>query len=77
MPTRGQATIGAEAASSDDAVLLGVRPGSPMLVERRLIFDQRGKPIERTESRYAADRYGLDVGFSVEDSGGLTVSPDV
>ncbi len=77
VPTRGQATIGAEAASSDDAVLLGVRPGSPMLVERRLIFDQRGKPIERTESRYAADRYGLDVGFSVEDSGGITVSPDV
>jgi GntR family transcriptional regulator len=77
VPTRGQSTIGAEAASSDDAVLLGVRPGSPMLVERRLIFDQRGKPIERTESRYAADRYGLDVGFSVEDSGGLAVSTDV
>jgi GntR family transcriptional regulator len=74
VPTRGQATIGAEAATSDDAVLLGVKPGSPMLVERRLIFDQRGKPIERTESRYAADRYGLDVGFSVEDSGALTVS---
>ena len=77
VPTRGQSTIGAEAASSDDAVLLGVRPGSPMLVERRLIFDQRGKPIERTESRYAADRYGLDVGFSVEDSGGRAVSSDV
>ena len=76
VPTRGQATIGAEAASSDDAVLLGVTPGSPMLVERRLIFDQRGRPIERTESRYAADRYGLDVGFSVEDSGGLAVSTD-
>ncbi|MEX1333942.1 MAG: GntR family transcriptional regulator [Candidatus Limnocylindrales bacterium] len=74
VPTRGQATIGAEAASSDDAVLLGVQRGSPMLVERRLIFDQRGKPIERTESRYAAERYGLDVGFSVEDAGALTVS---
>ena len=38
-----------------------------MLVERRLILDQLGRPLERTESRYAADRYGLDVGFSVED----------
>jgi GntR family transcriptional regulator len=74
VPTRGQATIRAEAASADDAVLLGVEPGSPMLVERRLIFDQRGRPIERTESRYAAERYGLEVGFSVEDTGALSVS---
>jgi GntR family transcriptional regulator len=77
VPTRGQASIGAEAASSEDAVLLGVRPGAPMLVERRLIFDQRARPIERTESRYAGDRYGLDVGFSVEDRGGLGSSDDV
>ena len=74
VPTRGKSTIGAEAASSDDAVLLGIRAGTPMLVERRLIYDQRGRPIERTESRYAGDRYGLDVGFSVEDGGALTVS---
>ena len=74
VPARGQASIGAEAASSDDAVLLGVKPGSPMLVERRLIFDQRSRPIERTESRYAGDRYGLEVGFFVEDRGALTVS---
>ncbi len=62
--------------AADDAVLLGVARGEPMLVERRLIFDQRGRPIERTESRYAADRYGLNVGFSVEDSGAVTISPD-
>ncbi len=75
-PTRGKSSIGAEAASADDAVLLGVRPGDPLLVERRLIYDQRGRPIERTESRYAADRYGLDVGFLVEDSGALTISAE-
>lgn len=74
VPTRGTASIRAEAASSEDATFLAVQLGSPMLVERRLIFDQRAKPIERTETRYAADRYGLDVGFSVEVSGGLTVS---
>ena len=76
VPSHGKSSIGAEAASADDAVLLGVASGVPMLVERRLIHDQRGRPIERTESRYAADRYGLNVGFSVEDSGAVTVSPD-
>ena len=76
VPSRGKSSIGAEAATADDAVLLGVAAGEPMLVERRLIFDQRGRPIERTESRYAADRYGLHVGFSVEDSGAITISAD-
>lgn len=69
IPTKGQATIWAEAASDEDAALLGVPPGSPLLIERRVILDQRGRPLERTESRYAADRYALDVGFSVEDRG--------
>jgi len=76
VPSHGKSSIGAEAASADDAVLLGVAAGEPMLVERRLIFDQRGRPIELTESRYAADRYGLNVGFSVEDGGAVTISPD-
>ncbi len=76
VPSRGKSSIRAEAAGADDAELLGVALGEPMLVERRIIFDQRGRPIERTKSRYAADRYGLNVGFSVEDSGAVTVSPD-
>jgi len=75
VPSRGTSSIGAEAASAEDAHLLGVNPGEPMLVERRLILDQRGRPLERTESRYAATRYGLNVGFSVEDSGALSIAP--
>jgi GntR family transcriptional regulator len=75
VPSRGRASIGAEAARLEDAVLLGVRAGEPMLIERRLILDQRGRPLERTESRYAATRYGLDVGFSVEDGSAVTVGP--
>jgi GntR family transcriptional regulator len=43
-----------------------VRKGSPLLVERRLINDQDGTPLELTESRYVASRYGLDVDFEVE-----------
>jgi GntR family transcriptional regulator len=66
VPTMGQARLGAEAASPDDAALLGVPVGSPLLVEKRVIHDQDGRPLELCESRYAGDRYGLDVQFDVE-----------
>lgn len=66
VPSGGRATVTAAAATAEDAVLLDVPAGSPVLVERRLITDQHGHPLERTESRYAADRYGLDVVFTVD-----------
>jgi GntR family transcriptional regulator len=66
VPARGRATITAEVATEDDARLLGLPPGTPLLVERRIIVDPRGRPLESTESRYPADRYALDVDFEVE-----------
>jgi GntR family transcriptional regulator len=63
---RGTGTISAAAATADDARWLELRPGDPLLVERRVIVDGHGRAIEATESRYAADRYGLDVQFDVE-----------
>jgi GntR family transcriptional regulator len=66
VPTAGRAAIGAESASAEDAKLLGVKRGEPLLVERRLIHDERGVPLELTESRYVGSRYGLDVDFEVE-----------
>ncbi len=66
VPTAGRARIASEAAGSEDAKLLGVRKGEPLLVERRLIRDQNGDPLEWTESRYVGSRYGLDVDFEVE-----------
>ena len=66
VPTQGRARLGAEAAGAEDALLLGVREGSPLLVEKRVIHDQDGNPLELCESRYAGDRYGLDVQFDVE-----------
>lgn len=63
---RGTGTVGASAATSEDARLLDVRRGDPLLVERRVILDDDGRRIEATESRYAADRYALDVSFDVE-----------
>jgi GntR family transcriptional regulator len=64
---KGTATVTAASASGEDAALLGVAPGDPMLVERRVIVDAQGRPLEATETRYAAERYALDVRFDVEE----------
>jgi GntR family transcriptional regulator len=66
VPTSGRAALVAEAANPEDARLLRVRRGAPLLVERRLIHDQDGNPLEWTESRYVGSRYGIDVDFDVE-----------
>jgi GntR family transcriptional regulator len=66
VPTAGRASLAAEAATAEDARVLGVKRGAPLLVERRLIHDQDGAPLEWTESRYVSSRYGLDVDFDVE-----------
>ena len=66
IPTQGRARLGAESARPEDALLLGVPAGSALLVEKRVIHDQDGRPLELCESRYAGDRYGLDVQFDVE-----------
>jgi GntR family transcriptional regulator len=70
---RGTGTILADAATQEDADALAVPPGSPLLVERRVISDPHGRPIETTESRYPADRYALDVRFDVEGHGSGSV----
>jgi GntR family transcriptional regulator len=69
VPTSGSAALAAEGATAEDARLLRVRKGAPLLVERRLIHDQDGKPLELTESRYVGSRYGIDVDFDVEPPG--------
>lgn len=63
---RGTGTVSATAATAEDARLLQMRIGEPLLVERRVITDGHGHRIEATESRYAADRYGLVVRFDVD-----------
>jgi GntR family transcriptional regulator len=72
---RGSGTITAAMAGHEDARLFDIRVGSPLLVERRIIEDEHGRRIEATESRYPADRYGLEVRFDVEspELAGMTV----
>jgi GntR family transcriptional regulator len=62
---RGTGTVSAAAATTEDAALLDIRAGDPLLVERRVIADLHARRIEATESRYLADRYGLVVSFDV------------
>ena len=64
--SRGTGTISAATATGEDARHFGIRVGSPLLVERRVIVDVDGRRIEMTESRYPADRYALDVHFDLE-----------
>lgn len=63
---RGTGTIAAAAATAEEARLLGIHNGDPLLVERRVIADGHGRRIEATESVYPADRYALEVQFEVE-----------
>jgi len=65
---RGTGTIAAAAATAEEARLLGIRTGDPLLVERRVIVDGHGRRIEATGSVYPADRYALNVRFEVEAS---------
>jgi GntR family transcriptional regulator len=64
---RGTATIRAERATRAEARLLEVGVGDALLVERRVILDAFGHPLEATESRYPGDRYAVDVRFDVDD----------
>ena len=59
--TRATGTITARLARASETELLDLAPQSALLVELRVLFDQVGRVFERTETRYAADRYDYDV----------------
>lgn len=40
---------------------MGLPAGAPILVERLLLVDPAGTPIQLGETRYAGSRYALDV----------------
>jgi GntR family transcriptional regulator len=59
--TRATGTITARLARASETELLDLTPQSALLVEVRILFDQEGQVFERTETRYVADRYVIDV----------------
>ncbi|HLE14860.1 MAG TPA: GntR family transcriptional regulator [Anaerolineales bacterium] len=44
-------------ASAFEAELLGVPIGAPLMLEKRLSFDQTGRPVEYGRDRYRGDRF--------------------
>ncbi|WP_405394376.1 GntR family transcriptional regulator [Microbispora hainanensis] len=60
----GEHLIDAVAAGSEDARLLEVRRGSPLLRQRRVTTTQEGRPVECSDDRYRAG----SVTFSIRNS---------
>lgn len=74
----GEHLLDAVATGSEDARLLRVRRGSPLLRQRYLTYTAAGRPIEWTDDRYRAGT----VAFSVSNSAAATplerhAGPDV
>lgn len=66
-PTEAHAEVSARRATKRERDLLGLPPSGIIISERRTIFDQRGEPLERTETRYAAGRYSFRAILRQED----------
>jgi len=56
-PARAEQKIGADLCSQREQELLKINEGAPVLRNKRITFDQWGRPFEYTESAYRADRY--------------------
>jgi GntR family transcriptional regulator len=64
-PDLAHSWITARQTTSTEAKLLGVSARTALLVERRIIYDNAGAPLEHTETAYVADRYVIDAVFRV------------
>lgn len=60
VPSRARSWITARVARTQEAKLLEISPRAPLLVERRVIHDAVGAPLEHTETAYVAERYVID-----------------
>lgn len=68
-PAVATGTLTARLTTDEEAELLGLPTLAVLMVERRTIFNADGVPVERSETRYAADRYVFDVRLD-QDLGG-------
>jgi GntR family transcriptional regulator len=59
-PVQAEARVSARRAMSGERQALELGPGGVVLVERRIITDQAGRPLEHTETVYAAERYEFE-----------------
>lgn len=56
-PTRADYSITAEAATAEQAHLLGVNAGAPLLAATQITYDMSGQPVELGAITYRGDRY--------------------
>ncbi len=68
-PTRASATVEARRATARERRLLDLGSDGVVLCERRVIYDEMGRPLEHTETRYAADRYLFEVMMYNDETG--------
>lgn len=68
-PTTALSWISARTATSAEAGLLKLGPKAAVLVERRVISDQDGRPLEYTSTVYNAERYVIDAVFTLTPTG--------
>jgi GntR family transcriptional regulator len=61
---RVRQTVTAALATDEDADLLGVAPGSALLLVRRVAHDGAGAPVALADHRYLASRFSLEVEFA-------------
>jgi GntR family transcriptional regulator len=55
--SQAQQSLEPVVANDYEAGLLGIEPGAPLMLERRLAFDQFGWPIEYGKDLYRGDRF--------------------
>jgi GntR family transcriptional regulator len=54
---RARQSLEPVSATEYEARLLEVDPGAPLMLERRLSFDEKGKPVEHGKDLYRGDRF--------------------
>lgn len=55
--SRARQSLEPAVASEYEAELLGIKPGAPLMLERRLTVDQGGQPVEYGRDLYRGDRF--------------------
>lgn len=55
--SRARQSLEPVVATEYEAELLGVKPGAPLMLERRLSFDLEGQPVEYGKDLYRGDRF--------------------
>lgn len=68
VPARAHATVSARRATKRERELLELPSTGVVLVERRVISDQGGVPLEHTETLYAAERYEFEAVMYRDDT---------